>query len=184
MINGSCLCGHVTFECSKIADQFPLCHCTRCQKFSGSAFFAALIVREFSFLSGEDLIRSYEAPIQVMPPAYRKDFCSNCGSPVPWPTGEADTYAVPAGSLNDDPVVRPEGHVWVNCAAPWFEIDDGLPQFTDAQYVLHRVRIWEEKNEQGAADGYRYILSYFPNSLEVVEIARERLANLTGETDR
>lgn len=178
MISGSCLCGGITYEFRELADQFPLCHCSRCRKFSGSAFLAALTVHGLVFLSGKDLICSYEAPIQVMPPAYRKDFCRACGSPVPWPTGEADVYAVPAGSLDDDPVVRPEGHVWVNCAAPWFKIDDALPQFSDAEYMLHHVQLWEHNGDKRAADGYRYVLSYFPEATEVVEIARARLAIL------
>jgi hypothetical protein len=36
---------------------------------------------------------------------------------------------IPAGTLDDDPVIRPQGHLFVDFKAPWFEISDSLPQF-------------------------------------------------------
>ena len=84
--------------------------------------------------------------------------------------------------MDDDPLVEPEGHIWVNCRAPWFEIDDELPQYSDAQYMLHRIQIWESNGEERAADGYRYILSYFPEATDVVELATERLAVLASKS--
>jgi len=35
---------------------------------------------------------------------------------------------IPAGSLDDDPGVRPRYHIFVNSKAAWEEISDGLPQ--------------------------------------------------------
>jgi hypothetical protein len=32
------------------------------------------------------------------------------------------------GSLEDDPSIRPTGHIFVGSKASWFEITDGLPQ--------------------------------------------------------
>jgi hypothetical protein len=180
MASGSCLCGSVRFQFAEPTGHFVLCHCHRCRKFSGSAFFAVLIVRDLVFLSGEDHIASYEAPILVTPPPYRKDFCNRCGSPVPWPSGEPDIWAVPAGSLDEDPGVRPEGHIWCNQTAPWFGIDDQLPQYTDAEFVLYRVQERDRNGEERAAAGYEYILSCYPDAEDVVRIAGARLAQLRG----
>jgi hypothetical protein len=184
MVTGSCLCGSVQFEFAESTGQFVLCHCKRCRKFSGSAFFAVLIARDFTFRCGEEHIVSYEAPILVTPPPYRKDFCNLCGSPVPWPAGESDLYAVPAGSLDEDPGVRPEGHIWRNQAAPWYVIGDGLPQYTDAEFVLHRVQEWDRNGEERAAAGYEYILHCYPDAIEVVSAAVARLAQLRGSDAR
>lgn len=137
------------------------------------------MVQDLRFVSGEEEICRYEAPILVTPPPYRKDFCKRCGSPVPWPTGEPGVYGVPAGSLDDDPGVRPEGHVWCNQSAPWYEIADPLPQYTDAEFVLHRVRAWDRDGDERAVAGYRYILHCYPDAMGVVETARSRLAELT-----
>jgi hypothetical protein len=39
------------------------------------------------------------------------------------------TVSVPAGLLDDDPGVRPRLHVFVGSKAPWWEINDDLPQY-------------------------------------------------------
>jgi hypothetical protein len=36
--------------------------------------------------------------------------------------------SVPAGLLDSDPGVRPRLHVFTSSKAPWWEIDDDLPQ--------------------------------------------------------
>ncbi len=130
MIRGSCLCGGVRFEIARAAGPFELCHCNRCRKSSGTAFVAGLGVRseDFRLLAGRELITSYEAPILEHPPAYRTNFCSRCGSPVPLSPEGAPWFEIAAGLLDDDPGVRPDRHIYVDYMAGWLEIDDALPQ--------------------------------------------------------
>lgn len=137
MIHGSCLCGGVRFEIDASVGPFELCHCPRCRKASGSAFVAGLGVRvaDFRLLSGAELIRSYEAPLLQHPPPYRVAFCSRCGSPAPSPLPGASWLEIPAGLLDDDPGLRPDKHIFVECRSPWYEICDSLPQLTKAQLV-------------------------------------------------
>ena len=131
MIKGSCLCGGVRFEIARAVGPFELCHCRRCRKASGTAFVAGLGVRteDFRLLAGGDLITTYDAPILEHPPAYRTSFCSRCGSPVPNPAPGAEWFEIPAGLLDDDPVLRPDKHIFVELKAPWFEMTDDLPQY-------------------------------------------------------
>ena len=70
MIQGACLCGGVRFEIDAVAGPFELCHCSRCRKLSGTAFFGGVGVRaaDFQFLQGRELIRYYDAPILRKPP--------------------------------------------------------------------------------------------------------------------
>jgi hypothetical protein len=178
MINGSCLCGTVRFEFESAETPFRICHCHRCRKFTGSAFFAALNAKGVRILSGEAHIRSFEAPVLAVPPPYRKDFCDRCGSPVPWPTdGDPHVYAVPAGFLDDDPGIRPQEHVWVNCRARWYEIDDQLPQFTEAQFAFRWVQEQDRAGNNVAADGYAYIVDHYSDT-DIVEAAKKRLAEI------
>lgn len=151
MITGSCLCGGVRFEIAEAAGPFELCHCSRCRKASGSAFFAGLGVRteDFRLLAGRELIHSYEAPILERPPAYRKSFCSRCGSPVPDPA--STWFEIPAGLLDDDPGARPDRHIFIELRAPWFEIADDLPQLTkQALAELRRGGGAGKRDEDGA----------------------------------
>jgi hypothetical protein len=131
MIHGSCLCGGIRFEFTKAAGPFELCHCTRCRKVTGSAFFSGLYVRveDFRLVEGKELITTYEAPILREPPAYRASFCSRCGSPVPNPGGGSGLVEIPAGLLDDDPAMKPDKHIFVELKSPWFEIKDRLPQY-------------------------------------------------------
>jgi hypothetical protein len=129
-IRGSCLCGGVTFEITRAVGPFDLCHCSRCRKASGSAFVAGVGVRteDFRLIGGGELIRRFEAPVRETPPGYRTAFCSRCGSPVPDPRPGADWFEAPAGLLDDDPRVRPDRHIYVECKGAWDTIDGALPQ--------------------------------------------------------
>jgi len=130
MIHGSCLCGGIRFEFTKPAGPFELCHCTRCRKVTGSAFFSGLhvLIEDFRLVEGHELITTYEAPILREPPAYRVSFCSRCGSPVPNPAASSGLVEIPAGLLDDDPTMKPDKHIFVELKSPWFEIKDRLPQ--------------------------------------------------------
>ena len=143
MIRGSCLCGEVRFEIDRVVGPFELCHCSRCRKASGSAFVAGLGVRveDFRLGAGAELIRRYEAPILEHPPPYRIAFCSRCGSPVPDPPPDARWFEIPAGLLDDDPELRPDRHIFIECKSPWFPISDALPQLTKAQLIELRKRV-------------------------------------------
>jgi hypothetical protein len=140
MIKGSCLCGGVQFELARAAGPFELCHCNRCRKVSGSAFMAGIGVRreDFRFVRGEELVRSYDAPILDAPPAYRSTFCSRCGSPVPDPTATGEWFEIAAGLLDDDPLLRPQRHIMIEHKAAWFPIADALPQLDRAALIALR----------------------------------------------
>ena len=40
-------------------------------------------------------------------------------------------FSLPLGTLDDDPGIRPQLHVYVARKAPWFTISDDLPQFPE-----------------------------------------------------
>ena len=142
MIAGSCLCGAVRFEVDRAVGPFELCHCSRCRKVSGSAFMSGVGVRrdEFRWIRGRELIKHYKAPILEAPPAYRVNFCGNCGSPVPDPEGDSEWFEIPAGLLDGDPQITPDKHIFIEIKAPWFSITDELPKL-DKQAL---IRLREE----------------------------------------
>jgi hypothetical protein len=47
--------------------------------------------------------------------------------PNPSRTGE-DWFEIPAGAFDDDPLARPDKHIYVDFKAPWDRITDDLPQ--------------------------------------------------------
>lgn len=131
MITGGCLCGAVRFEIDGPLSPVQYCHAERCRKASGSAFAteAAARASEFRFTSGEDMIDTYEAPLLREPPPYRRDFCRNCGSPVPVPLNDPTYMVIQMGILDGDVDARVFRHIFTNQRASWFDGDDELPKY-------------------------------------------------------
>ena len=84
------------------------------------------------------------------------------------------------GTLDDDPKLRPDRHVFVEHQAPWFEITDALPQFTEPAWIYSMVVAWDQTG-QDATKGYEYFLTTYPDSDHVPE-AKQRLAELRAES--
>lgn len=131
MIKGSCLCGGVRFEISKIEVGAEICHCNRCRKLSGSNALVSVLVNQknFTLTKGEDLVNSYDAPILYDKPAYTACFCRRCGCPVPLQDPKEITIEIPMGLFDDDPGIIPDKHIFVECIPEWDEISDDLPQY-------------------------------------------------------
>jgi hypothetical protein len=106
------------------------CHCTRCQRRSGTAASAQARVATgaLRILSGEDLIRAWQPDR-----GFAKEFCSVCGSQL-WSRDPDDTevFSVRLGAFDSDPGIRPQLRQFVAYAAPWEEIpEDGLPRYDE-----------------------------------------------------
>jgi len=126
MIRGSCLCGQVRYELAGGVELINNCHCPMCRKAHGAAFGSFLHAdsRGFRWLAGESLLERYQSS-----PGNVRAFCRTCGSNMPVLEDGGSHVNIPAGSLDDDPGVRPIVHIFVGSKAPWFEIADELPQF-------------------------------------------------------
>jgi hypothetical protein len=126
VFRGSCLCGAVAFE-AESPSEFRYCHCSRCRKSRGSAFAANMFVRpgDFRWLRGQDEVSKFRMPNTQR---FGNWFCRVCGSPVPRDVPALNVVLIPAGSLDDDPGVRPSYHIFVNSKAAWEEITDALPR--------------------------------------------------------
>lgn len=128
MIKGSCMCGEVRYEIHGELSAITHCHCTTCRKAHASAFssVAAVQMNDFKFTSGEKLIKSYASS-----PDKIRCFCSNCGSHIYAHRDGQKHYIFRLGTLDDDPKVTPEKHIWVGLKAPWYDIENDctLPQF-------------------------------------------------------
>ena len=124
MIRGSCLCGAVRFEIDKVR-ALTHCHCANCRKLTGAAFatYAHVDADAFRFVAGEDKTVGYESA-----PGRFRDRSKTCGCLTPGKASYLPTVSIPAGLLDDDPQVRPRLHVFTSSRAPWWTIQDDLPQ--------------------------------------------------------
>ncbi len=106
------------------------CHCTRCQRRTGTAASPSALVAPGSLrvTAGEDLLASWDPP-----DGFKKVFCSACGGAL-WAQspGDPDVVAVRMGTFDSDPGVRPSYRQFTAYAAPWEPIpDDGLPRYPE-----------------------------------------------------
>jgi len=129
-LTGGCLCGGVRFEVTEPLLGAGYCHCTRCQRRTGTAASASgrIAPGSLRILQGEELVRSYEPT-----DGFAKDFCGFCGSAL-WSRNphDPDWIVVRLGAFDGDPGIRPSYHQFVAYAAAWQEIpDDGLPRFPE-----------------------------------------------------
>jgi hypothetical protein len=129
MLSGGCLCGGVRFEVTEKPVRASYCHCTRCQRRTGTAAAASarLVPGTLRITSGEELIRFYDPGDG----GFEKHFCSACGSAL-WSRDPADhsVISVRMGAFDGDPGVRPEYRQFVDDAAVWEPVpDDGLTRF-------------------------------------------------------
>jgi hypothetical protein len=131
-LTGGCLCGGVRFEVIEPLLGAGYCHCTRCQRRTGTAASASARIAPGSLriLQGEELVRSYEPA-----DGFAKEFCGFCGSAL-WSRHpeDPDVIGVRLGAFDGDPGVRPAYRQYVDYAACWEPIpDDGLPRFPEGR---------------------------------------------------
>jgi hypothetical protein len=126
MIRGSCLCGQVRFALDAAPQFINHCHCGMCRKAHGAAFGSFLHAdgQAFRWLAGEALVERFESSAGV----YRA-FCRVCGSNLPVLEDDDTHVIIPAGTLDDDPGMKPIVHIHVASKAPWYRIEDSVPQF-------------------------------------------------------
>ena len=119
-VKGSCLCGRIKFELFGEIGSFNLCHCMRCRRSTGSAHASDIFTEpeNIKWLSGEDLIQRFELPEAER---FMKQFCSKCGSAVPYVNRLGINLVIPAGSLTEQFEVPPEKNIFWESKAKWYE---------------------------------------------------------------
>src|SRR3954470_14740029 len=126
-LTGGCGCGAVRFELAQPPVRAVYCHCTRCQRRTGTSASASAVVAPGSVrvTQGEDRVRGWT------PEGGRtKAFCGDCGSAGFIPkTADGTIAGVRLGAFDADPRVRPSARQFTAYAAVWEPIpEDGLPR--------------------------------------------------------
>ena len=127
MIQGSCLCGNIKYTITGRPGAIVHCHCQTCRKAHGAAFSSVSAVPDddFHLVSGGGL-KSFESS-----PGKRRFFCSECGSQIYAKRENTKHIILRLGSLDDDPAVAEEKHIWVSQQAPWYAIKNKLPEYDE-----------------------------------------------------
>ena len=126
-LSGSCLCGSVRYTITGNANHFWHCHCSRCRKATGTGHASNILVKPETaeWTAGEELLSSYKVPDAKF---FSTTFCSVCGSLMPRVAPDLRIAVVPAGSLDTDPGMLPEGRIYQDSRAAWSCDDGELPR--------------------------------------------------------
>jgi hypothetical protein len=129
---GGCLCGGVRFELTEPVTEAGYCHCTRCQKRTGTASSAQarIAARDFRLVAGEDLVKGWRHPDG----GFEKCFCGECGSHLFSRSPDGTQMSVRLSAFDGDPGVRPSWRTFVDYAAVWEPLpDDGLTRYPEGR---------------------------------------------------
>lgn len=124
-LTGGCLFGVVRYTITAPLLRARSCHCSRCRKaFSGAgSAYAEVELGSFEWTSGKESIVRY--PTQG---DWGLAFCGCCGSTLAGLYCD-EVHGGALGSVDGDPGVQIEQHIFVGSKAPWDHIGGDAPMF-------------------------------------------------------
>ncbi len=128
-VRGACHCGEITYTASVDPARVTICHCTDCQKLTGSAYRVTVGVdaATFALLSGTP--KQY---VKIADSGKRRlhFFCGNCGTPMyaHAAEGPVTTYGLRLGSIDQRHQLAPRKQIWCRSALDWSSDLSALPR--------------------------------------------------------
>jgi hypothetical protein len=127
-LTGGCQCGAVRYAIGAAPATFYLCHCTDCQRQSGSGFGTSLQIRTDSLeVTGAtaEFARTAGSGRQM-----RCTFCPACGTRLWHARAEATGFAsLKSGTLDDPTWLRPAAEIFTARRLPWVRTGPAPLQF-------------------------------------------------------
>ena len=119
---GRCQCKGIVYKITSAPLAVYACHCTECQRQSGSAFSLSLLAEKSAVVveDGKPAVweRQHESGrvIDCL-------ICATCGTRLfHEPRANTKVTIVKAGNLDDTSWLFPVGHIWTQSALPWVAI--------------------------------------------------------------
>jgi len=117
-VSGGCHCGAIRYTAEVDPDKVTICHCTDCQRLSGSAYRTSVPAPRESFV------------LEGVPATYVKTaesgtrrvhaFCPQCGAPVYSAAIEnPPQYSLRVGCLDQRAQLAPRRQIWCKSSLPW-----------------------------------------------------------------
>jgi hypothetical protein len=107
-------------------DMVIVCHCTDCQKQSGSAFGLVMVVDEAGFALTRGSVKTFDG-VAASGRAKMGAFCPDCGCRIYHKNAaRVGKVSVRAGTLDDTSGLEPVAHIWTRDKQPWVVIPEGV----------------------------------------------------------
>ncbi len=129
-LTGSCLCGAVKYEANAEPVFSGHCHCTDCQKESGTGHATVVAVPDAAVKVTGPTSTFTKTASSNQP--NERTFCSNCGSTVfSRPKALAGMTLLRAGTLDDPSQITPGMSVYAKRAHAWDPPNANIPKFAE-----------------------------------------------------
>jgi hypothetical protein len=126
---GGCQCGAVRYRIVGAPMFLGVCHCTECQKQSGSAFGMSLVVRKDDWVLLRGTLKAFTRTSDSGRPVICA-FCPECGTRIHHePAYIQGVFNVKPGTLDDTSWLQPIAHAWTASKQPWLALPEGTPTF-------------------------------------------------------
>jgi hypothetical protein len=122
-LTGSCLCGAIRYTLDAPVSELRACHCTHCQKTSGTGGSVNAVVPSAAFKITQGTPKRYDAQAESGRTLHRY-FCGDCGSPIySQRASSTELVVVRAGSFDNAEAMKIAANIWTRSARPWAHID-------------------------------------------------------------
>lgn len=144
MYNFTCHCKQLTYRYNGQPACCYTCHCTDCQRASGSAFTSNMIVdhADISLVSGyasENCYTHKNDQLQVT-------HCRSCATDLfLFFKSRPTTATILTGTFLQQQWFSPVAHIWTRSTVSWLKLDDGLPCFAKQPAWEDLTALWESQ---------------------------------------
>jgi len=136
LLTGGCLCSSVRFQATQRPLRTLACHCTFCQRLTGTAFYVESIfpIDAVTFEGGD--ITTYEHISDSSGKKVYAHFCARCGTTLDltferW----ADIRAVSRSCFDSPNDVVIDAHIWTRSAQAGIALPSGVDCFAQSRYM-------------------------------------------------
>lgn len=133
-LQGGCLCGRVRFTVDAPPLRTFACHCTFCQRVTGSSFYAESIFPREAVHFNHGELRRYEHVSDGSGKKVFVHFCPTCGTTVGltferWP----EMQGLSRGCYDDPNAVQVTSHIWTRSAQTGVVLPAQVDCFAEAR---------------------------------------------------
>lgn len=118
--SGHCLCGNVQYEADTDIKSTSVCHCSDCQRQTGTYSSLVIEVNEDALVLQGDSLKTFITVGTDHGTNTYRSFCGNCGSPI---VSRIDAFPgtvfVKAGTLDDTSWLNPTEELWCRSQQAW-----------------------------------------------------------------
>jgi len=130
---GGCLCGNIRYRVAGPPMRTPVCHCTFCQRRTGTAFAIEPFFETANIAFSGGQPQAYRHVSDESKRWIEIEFCPRCGTNIGftlerWP----GQYSIAGGTFDDPNWFKVDRHIWTRSMVSWMELPTNCERWDEA----------------------------------------------------